>query len=69
MKKKKAKNQSSTEKKEELKTNNLINTRTLNRAIIDQKIEANNVNILRNNEISQKEIINNNENEKKKILM
>jgi len=55
----------STEKKEELKTNNLINTRTLNRAIIDQKIEANHVNVLRNNEISQKEIIKNSENEKK----
>ena len=55
----------STEKKEELKTNNLINSRTLNRALIDQKIEANHVNVLRNNIISQSEISKNSENEKK----
>ena len=45
------------EKKEELKTNNLINNKLLNRVLIDQKIEANNQNKERNVILMQKEQI------------
>jgi len=55
----------STEKKEELKTNSLINNKLLNRVIIDQKIEANNQNREQNAVSVQKEQIAIVDNEKK----
>ena len=58
----------SLEKKEELKTNNLINNRELNKVLINQRVEANYIKSEHNNTVLQKEVISNNESEKRNNL-